>query len=208
MKRKRLARDIMSWDFGDSPYYQFRLDHEDFHGLAGVLKLTDVAFQYWTSPKAGTYPVCGHGMCWFQLVPDGQSRVITVMLKPESKIAGGISYPYSISAWYVDVIDALEYDDDGVAVFLDKYLDVIVTPQGDVKVDDRDELDAAYESGELSEEQYRSALREGDAILTELCADIPASEELYMKLFAAAERLTRSMQPTPKKNRPIERVAH
>lgn len=205
MKRKRLARDVMSWDFGDSPYYQFRLDFENFHGLAAVLKLTEVEFQYWTSPKAGTYPVCGSGMYWFQLVPDGQNRVITVMLKPERKVVGGIAYPYSISAWYVDVIDALEYDDDGIAAFLDKYLDVIVTPQGDVKVDDRDELNAAYESGELSEEQYRSALREGDAILAELCTDIPASEEFYMKLFAAAELLMKDMRPTQKKNRPIER---
>jgi len=41
-----------------------------------------------------------------------------------------------------------------------------------VKVDDRDELDAAYESGELAKEQYDAALMEGEKILKDLCSDI------------------------------------
>lgn len=201
MKRKRLARDIDSWGFGSSPYYQFRMDCEGFHGLAGLIRLTGMEPQHWTSPCAGRYPVSGHGMHWLQLVPDGAHHVITVMIKPEPKTVGGSRYPYSISAWYVDVIEALEYDEDGVAAFLDKYLDVIATPQGDVKVDDRDELDAAYASGELTETQYRAALREGDAILKELCADLPASEELYMQLFLHAQKITQNMEPMQKQNR-------
>ena len=36
----------------------------------------------------------------------------------------------------------------------------------------RDELDAAYESGELSRQQYEEALAEGEAIQEELCGNI------------------------------------
>lgn len=198
MKRKRLARDIDSWGFGDSPYSQFRLDCDDFHGLVGLIRITGKAPQYWTSPKAGRYQVSGTGMYWFQLVPDGAHHVVTAMIKPEPKTVGGIRYPYSISAWYVDVIEALEYDEDGVAAFLDKYLDVIAIPQGDVKVDDRDELDAAYASGELTEAQYRAALHEGDVILNTLCSDLVASEEYYMNLFSQAQKYESNEKQTRK----------
>lgn len=37
MKRKRFDRDI--WNFGNSPYYQMRIDTDDFHGLVCLLKL-------------------------------------------------------------------------------------------------------------------------------------------------------------------------
>lgn len=61
---------------------------------------------------------------------------------------------------------------DGVAVYIDKYLDVIFTPEGDIKIDDRDELAAAFKEGEISKDQYDAALLEGDKILEELCTDI------------------------------------
>ena len=47
----------------------------------------------------------------------------------------------------------IEYDSDGVAVFVDKYLDVTFTPQGDGSIDDRDEPDGAFQS-ESPEQQY------------------------------------------------------
>lgn len=188
MKRKRLSRDVDSWGFEASPYWQFRMDCEEFHGLAGLIRITGKAPQYWTSPKAGRYQVSGTGMYWLQLVPDGAHHVITVMMKPEPKTIGGVLHPYSVSAWYVDVIESWDYDEDGTAFFIDKYLDVIATPQGDIKVDDRDELDAAYASGELTETQYLAALYECDVILQTLCADLSASEAYYTSLFEETKK--------------------
>jgi len=45
-----------------------------------------------------------------------------------------------------------------------------------VHIDDRDELDAAHASGELSDAQYRRALAEGERITEELCADVHRTE--------------------------------
>ena len=77
-----------------------------------------------------------------------------------------------VAVWYVDIIDGIVYDEDGVAIFIDQYLDVIFTPQGDVMIDDRDELDAAYQSGELSRVQYESAIQEGIRVTRELCRNL------------------------------------
>ena len=184
MKRKRLDRD--KWGFEHFPYYQMRVDMEAFHGLACLLQLIDGAYQYWPFERAGQAPVCGKGMAWLLLIPDGQKRVITAVVMPGQKV----------SFWYVDVIEKVEYDADGVAVFIDKYLDVIFTPQGDVKIDDRDELDEAYQAGELSKDQYEAALAEGDLIVGELCQDIETTEALSLKILAhVKERVEKGERP-------------
>ena len=182
MKHKRLNRDL-GWGFQYYPYYQMRIDDEIFHGLVCLIKLTDGEENYWETPKAGRIQVTGGGMCWMQLVPDNTSRVVTVMYFPDGQHdTERINYPepadikYQPSIWYVDVIDGMEYDEYGIAMFIDKYLDVIFTPEGDVKIDDRDELDEAFNSGELTKEQYESAISECEEILKDYCEDIRQTE--------------------------------
>jgi len=179
MKRKRLDRDI--WTFDKYPYYQLHIDVEDFHGLvclikllSGVAHVDDGQYQYWERPKAGKVAICGKGMTWLQLIPDGKSHVLTAKYLPN----------YSVSIWYADIIESIEYDSDGVAVFIDKYLDVTFTPQGDVSVDDRDELDVALQSGDITREQYDSALNESDYIVEAYCTDIAKTEATCNKILS------------------------
>lgn len=194
MKRKRLDRDL--WGFQGFPYYQMELNLPRFRGQAGLVKLLDGDVNYWTLRKAGRRPVCGKGMLWLQLIPEGQKRVITVMLRPHRRALGQKVYPMSVSVWYVDVIEGWDLDEDGVIAFTDKYLDVVFTPQGDVNVDDRDELDTAYRAGELSDAQYEEAVAESVAILRQLCTDIEATELwCYEVLEAVQERIREGLKP-------------
>lgn len=193
MKHKRLNRD--GWGFQYYPYYQMRIDEDFFHGIACLIRLTDGEPNYWATPKAGRIQVTGAGMTWLELIPDNTNRVITVKYFPDGthdserkSYPGSFCKDYQPSIWYVDIIDGIEYDEYGIAIYIDKYLDVIFTPEGDIKIDDRDELDAAYESGELSEEQYKSAIAESDAILNELCADISKTNEMCGKVRKLVEQ--------------------
>ena len=177
MKRKRLNRD--AWGFFAFPYYQMRLETADFKGLACVIELIDGEPVFWNFKTAGPTEVAGKGMVWLQLAPEGTRRLITVMFVPSPDS----DPPYRISAWYVDVIERLEYDEDGVAAFVDKYLDVLATPAGDLFVDDRDELDEALAAGDLSREQYEDALREADRILAEWFSDTAETERRSLALL-------------------------
>ncbi len=116
MKHKRLNRD--AWGFSYYPYYQTRLDCEFFHGTVCLIRLTDGGENYWQMPRAGQVQVTGGGMCWLELIPDGENRVITVKYFPD----GGHdparkNYPapadprYPPSVWYVDITDGTEYDE-------------------------------------------------------------------------------------------------
>lgn len=170
MKRKRLDRD--GWGFQGFPYYQLRVELPEFRGLASVIRILSGDMCCWNMPRAGKVPVCGEGMLWLQLIPDGQHRVITVKYRPKQPF----ERTPRVSVWYVDVIDRVEYDPDGVAVFVDQYLDVIFSPQGDVHTDDRDELDAALASGELTAQEHARAVEEGEEIVRTLCADVGRTE--------------------------------
>ena len=203
MKHKKLNRD--GWGFQYYPYYQMRIDHELFHGLACLIRLTDGENNYWATPKAGRIQVTGGGMTWLQLIPDDTKRVITIMYFPddshdEARLAYPVDFPskYRPSIWYVDIIDGIEYDEYGIAIFIDKYLDVIFTPEGDIKIDDRDELDAAYDSGELSEAQYREALDECDRILSDLCSDIPKTNSWCSQIRDLVEIRIAAGEPVKK----------
>ncbi|MDE6595193.1 MAG: hypothetical protein K2K44_04205 [Oscillospiraceae bacterium] len=199
MTKKRLDRD-KKWGFQGFPYYQMRMDTEDFHGLVSIIELVAGDYFFWEKPKAGKIPVCGKGMVWLQLIPDNQYRAITAKFLPESRTVQGVKYSKSVSVWYVDVIDNWGYDEDGVAYFTDQYLDVVFDVEGDVSIDDCDELDAAYMSGELSEEQYQRAVKEGNDIVSELCSDIEKTQSWCENILKLAMKRIESNDNIFKKN--------
>ena len=192
MKHKRLNRD--RWGFQYYPYYQMRIDHAVFHGTVCLIRLTDGEENYWETPKAGKIRVTGSGMTWLELIPDDTHRVITVKYFPDGTHgAERKQYPtpadprYQPSIWYVDIIEGIEYDEYGIAMFIDKYLDIIFTPEGDVKIDDRDELDKAFSSGELTKAQYKAALIECNQIIHDYCENIQKTDEWCAQVRRLAE---------------------
>ena len=234
MKRKRLDRNT-SWGFQYFPYYQMRLDCDEFHGRVSVILLTEGKYQYWRMTKAGNVPVCGRDMLWLQLIPDDTHRLITASCIRREKYAtahpaklteqvvvpvngeeretdrrNGLSdesvrpqearsVSYRVTCWYIDVTERIEEDPDGVWAFVDKYLDVILSPQGDVVVMDRDELDEAYQKGDLTTEQYEDAIAEGERIVEELGSDIPATEAWTERI------LSKVLQRIESGEKPIEK---
>ena len=87
----------------------------------------------------------------------------------------------------MDVIENTEYDDDGVIVYIDKYLDIIFFPEGEISVSDMDELQEAYATGDINKEQYEAALKEGEAIQKDYCTDIMKTERWCTKLRKMVE---------------------
>ena len=178
MNKMRLTRD-RKWFFQYYPYHQMHMDNELFKGWVSINYLTDGEERFWEYEKCGKVPVCGKGMTWLTLIPDDRKRCIGAYIKPDRRV----------SVWYVDVIEETGIDEDGIVYYIDKYLDVILTPQGDVVVKDRDELDEAHLSGELSDDQYEAALKEGELILKEMAADIGKTEEYCLEVLAKAEEM-------------------
>ncbi len=186
MKRKRLDRDL-GWGFQGFPYYQFRLDCSDFRGLVSMIDILSGEPHFWDFEKAGKAPVSGAGMKWLQLVPDGKSRLITAMYKPDGRL----------SVCYIDVIERLEFDSDGVAAYVDKYLDVVFTPEGDSGILDRDELNDALSNGDITEKQHSEAVKEGNEIYARMCRRIPETEKRLGRIYEKVLKMARNGEITP-----------
>lgn len=173
MKKKRLTRD-RKMGFQHFPYYQMRIERDNFHGWAALNELTEGEYLYWDFfERAGKVPIAGKGMCWLTLIPDGKKRSVTAIFTEDE----------NVSAWYIDVIYSLSFEGDGVLAFTDQYLDVMLTASGDILTDDRDELDGAYHEGEFTREEYEAALLEGERIIEELGKDIHKTERVCRELL-------------------------
>lgn len=100
-------------------------------------------------------------------------------LKPRSDFASGVSAYYrkegfkisrhygadgSFTRWYCDII--LESKEDYGLVFSDLLIDVVIFPDGTVRVVDLDEAADALEQGLITAEMLARALRSTDKLLT------------------------------------------
>lgn len=100
-------------------------------------------------------------------------------LKPRSDFASGISAYYrkegfkisrhygadgSFTRWYCDIITESQENDS--LVFSDLLIDVVIFPDGSVRVVDLDEAADALEQGLISADMLTQALRSTDKLLT------------------------------------------
>ena len=142
-------------------------DSDDFKGYVGLLTIDEVSEkQEWTY-KDERFTVCDNGYKWLTIMPKDDYYCITVMMDAD----------YKICVSYIDMIDDQGIDEDGVPFMIDCYLDLIVYPDGNVVVDDRDELDEALRIGDITKQQYDRALRTADGLINGLFKDYSAYEE-------------------------------
>ena len=115
-------------------------------------------------------------------------------LKPRKDIAGGISAyyrkdGYKISRivntedrlvyWYCDIVEEQPAKDDPSALFfVDLLIDIIVMPDGFVKVLDLDEAATALEQGMITQEMLLRAMASANRLLTLIYAGnfVPLTE--------------------------------
>lgn len=78
---------------------------------------------------------------------------------------------YDIKVSYIDLIDSQGIDTDGTPFFYDLYLDLVVYPDGEIIVDDKEELDQSFQTGNISSNQYHRTLSVSNELLTGILAD-------------------------------------
>ena len=82
------------------------------------------------------------------------------------KISKFYNHEGTLISWYCDIIDYTYDPDSDTYVVTDLLADVILYPDGFVKVVDLDELAEAFEKRLLSEELLKKALRQTNQLLT------------------------------------------
>ncbi len=72
-----------------------------------------------------------------------------------------------IIEWYFDIAREIGKD-DGIPYEDDLYLDVVVTPNGEVLLLDEDELEEAYNKREMTKEEYENAYKQSEQLMNRL----------------------------------------
>ena len=151
-------------------------DSSDFRGYVGLLSIDEVSPKQEWDYRDERITVCDNGYRWLTILPKDDYYCITVMMDGD----------YHIKVSYVDMIDEQGIDDDGVPFFYDCYLDLVVYTDGYVKVDDMDELEDAYNKGDISKVQYDRAIQTADMLRQTLFDDYDKYVEFVdarLKLF-------------------------
>lgn len=154
-----------------------QVDIPTMKGYLGLLTITSVSDKQIWKHNDKDVVVCDNGYHWLTIMPGDEFYCITVMMDDN----------YKIKVCYIDMIDSQGYDDDKVPYFYDLYLDLVVYPNGDIFVDDMDELQKALKTGEITELQYDRALKTSQKLQDGLLSDIGKFQDYVSEMLNILE---------------------
>lgn len=154
-----------------------QVDIPTMKGYLGLLTITSVSDKQIWKYNDKDVVVCDNGYHWLTIMPSDEFYCITVMMDDN----------YKIKVCYIDMIDSQGYDDDKVPYFYDLYLDLVVYPNGDIIVDDTDELQEALKTGEITEMQYDRALKTAQELQNGLLSDIEKFQDYVSEMLNILE---------------------
>lgn len=157
-KKERIGKDI---------------DNADFSGYIGLLNIIEVAEPQIWKYNGEEITVCNNNYQWLTIMPKNDYYCITVMMNDEREI----------QVCYIDMIDEQGYDIDDVPFFYDLYLDLVVYPDGTIIEDDMDELEEAFNNGDISQQQFDLALSTSDKLKNGLLSDKDAFKTYIQKMY-------------------------
>lgn len=156
VKKKTLRRD--EWRRVTSKTISMMpVTTELFSGTVCLLTIHEVEAPLWVREGAfGDVKIADHGFRWLQIAPEGRHWWLTVMFDEKN-------------AWvqsYFDITKYNDFSDPEKPFFYDLFLDVCISANGVPLVMDRDELDAAWMDGSITQAEHTLALKTAEEILS------------------------------------------
>lgn len=132
----------------DKTYAQKEIQNKIFQGYVSLLDIKEVLEPQTWDFNGKKITVCDKGMKWVRILPMNADYTIMAIFNKVNKI----------QVCYIDIINGYGIDLDGIVYVNDMFLDLIVYPDGYIKVDDMDELVQALNEEVITEEMYNKAL--------------------------------------------------
>lgn len=133
-----------------------------FTGYISLLCIDEVRAPLWIKYQGQDICLADNGYTWLQLFPRDAHYAVTTIFD-----AQGI-----LVRFYIDICKSNYVDAQGILCYDDLYLDLDVSPAGEITLLDVDELDAALRDGEVTALEYELAWREANSLMTALEEDM------------------------------------
>ena len=170
MKRSRLSYD--EWKCIKTKKLKSKqIDTDFFKGYISILEMEEVTEKQIWKFNGEDITVCDNGIKWLTILPQNDFYCITAMMNVNNDIL----------LWYIDMIAEQGIDTDSVPYFDDLYLDLVIYPDGTIKVDDMDELKEALSIKDITEEQFNLAISTSDKLKNGLLSNIKAFTDYTLK---------------------------
>jgi uncharacterized protein len=154
MKRKFV--DLSDWPLIlEKTYRAVHCDLESFRGWVIELEMIRVLEPLVWMNRGVEVNIADVGNTWRRYLPDGEHHLMTEMRDRSQQV----------QQWYIDIVLEYGIDTDGRLYYDDLYLDLIVSPDGQVEVQDADELEAALKVGVISQAQFDLAWLETNRLV-------------------------------------------
>lgn len=150
---------------------------EEFKGYVGKLDILEVSKPQVWKFQGEAITVCDKGLKWLSILPKEDYFCITAMLNEKKEAL----------LWYIDMI-AGQGVEAGVPYFDDLYLDLVVFPDGTIKVEDLDELEEALEKKEITDGQFHLAVETAKRLQEGLLSDMERFQKFTRKCCQMVEQ--------------------
>lgn len=147
--RRKYANKIKWKKVRKKEYNSIYYEDEDFRGYIAYIKFLEVE-----SPLVKNYfgremITADKDYIWLEIFPLDKKYCITAKYNDKKELI----------KWYIDIVSSVGLD-DGVPYMEDMYLDLDISPRGEINILDRDELDMALRNKSIKIEEYNLALDE------------------------------------------------
>ena len=130
--------------------------HRDvvFRGGIGLITFKGLKKPEIVDSPEGPLCIADNGYQWLEIVPEDGHFALTAMFDHGT-----------LFQQYIDITLRNEIEEDGNAVFFDLLLDVVVLKDGEPRLVDTEELEAALSGGMITREEYDLARRTADTVV-------------------------------------------
>ena len=152
IRKKHLDR--REW-YSDSERDFVCIYHKDsfFRGGIGLLTFTGLKKPEMVDTVEGPFCIADNGYQWLEIVPEGGHYALTAMF-----------HDGRLFQQYIDITLNNEVMENGDAVFLDLFLDVVVLQDGTPRIIDAEELEEALSDGVITRDEYELAVRTANEV--------------------------------------------
>ena len=152
IRKKHLDR--REW-YSDSERDFTCIYHEDsfFRGGIGLLTFTGLKKPEIVDTVEGPFCIADNGYQWLELVPKSGHYALTAMF-----------HDGRLFQQYIDITLNNEVAENGDAVFLDLFLDVVILQDGTPRIIDAEELEEALSEGVITCNEYELAVRAANEV--------------------------------------------
>ncbi len=153
--KKHFSDARRSCYIADSKFEFVYEEFENFKGYISILKIDKVKKEVYV-PRENREDDCilNKNYVWLSIYPLEKNYTIIAMYDEELNIV----------EWYFDVVNSVGLEDN-IPYMEDLYLDIVITKLGEIIILDKDELEDAFKSKEITEKQYNLAISIGKMIV-------------------------------------------